>query len=148
MSDCPGAEVKTVMIMICAARVLITESLHGAICADAVGVDVPWIATATPAIYAKKWADWTESVGVEYFPRRAGPGSDPRSLDGRMKSWARARVLLAQLLALKRARPMLSDRKNLPAAAGELERVIATFKYEAFAVRQLVVFVFGALACA
>ena len=142
----PRSDVETVMNAICASEVVITESLHGAICADAVGV--PWVATATHNVYPEKWLDWAQSVGVEYSPRHVIPVWEPRSLASHIKSWTRSRIFHAQLLRLKNARPSLSDRNTVSALTGELERVIATFKYEAFAVRQLVVFVCGALACA
>jgi succinoglycan biosynthesis protein ExoV len=142
----PQSDVETVMNAICASEVVITESLHGAICADAVGV--PWVATATQTVYAEKWIDWAESMGVEYSPCQVIPVWEPRSLADRVKSWTRSRIFHAQLVALKRARPSLSDRDTLSALTCKLERVIAAFKYEAFAVRQLLVFVCGAVACA
>lgn len=142
----PRSDVETVMSAICASEVVVTESLHGAICADAVGVS--WLATATHAVYADKWVDWTESVGVEYSPRWVIPVWDPQSLAGRLKSWSRSRIFFAQLMALKRVRPLLSDRHKLSALTSELEQVITRFKSEALTLRQLLMFVVGAVACA
>ena len=47
-----------------ASEVVISESMHGAICADAVGV--PWIPFATsPRINLFKWLDWSDSISLD-----------------------------------------------------------------------------------
>jgi succinoglycan biosynthesis protein ExoV len=49
-------------------RVLLSESLHGAIVADT--LRVPWIAVRPLApIHRRKWRDWAETVGVTIRPR-------------------------------------------------------------------------------
>jgi len=50
-----------------ASEYVITESLHGAIIADAYGI--PWLPITTmPAINPFKWHDWCESINIEYHP--------------------------------------------------------------------------------
>lgn len=59
------------------AKLVITESLHGAILADVYGI--PWIAFATSRNFSvTKWVDWTLSVGLPFEltlvpPPDAGP---------------------------------------------------------------------------
>lgn len=58
----PRGEPAAVIARIAAARLVITESLHGAILADTYGV--PWIAFAASKNFSiTKWVDWTLSVG-------------------------------------------------------------------------------------
>lgn len=57
-----------------AAGLVLTESLHGAIVADAFGV--PWVPFATSGNFAAfKWADWCGSVDVPLAPVAAPPPS-------------------------------------------------------------------------
>jgi len=50
-----------------ASEYVITESLHGAIIADAYGI--PWLPITTmPSINPFKWHDWCESINIEYLP--------------------------------------------------------------------------------
>lgn len=64
----PGADSKAVVREIAMSRLLLAESLHGAILADA--FRVPWIAVATSrAINRFKWNDWTQSLDLSYQPR-------------------------------------------------------------------------------
>jgi succinoglycan biosynthesis protein ExoV len=59
----PRGEPLHVIQQIARARLVLTESLHGAIIADAYGI--PWIAFATSNNFAfVKWADWTLSHGM------------------------------------------------------------------------------------
>ncbi|PIE39471.1 MAG: hypothetical protein CSA53_01380 [Gammaproteobacteria bacterium] len=51
---------------------VISESLHGAIIADAFGI--PWLPiSAMPHINAFKWQDWGEAIGQPYEPVRLKP---------------------------------------------------------------------------
>ena len=60
----PCGEAKGVIRRIAGARLVVTESMHGAILADAFGV--PWHAVSINAQFNSwKWADWGESVGVD-----------------------------------------------------------------------------------
>lgn len=72
-----------VIRQIAGAKLILTESLHGAIIADTYGI--PWLAFATSGNFCMpKWIDWTSSVGVDlrvtYLPP---PTSDPLLRFGR-----------------------------------------------------------------
>lgn len=73
----PRGEPREVIARIAAARLVLTESLHGAILADVYGI--PWIAFATSKNFSvTKWVDWTLSVGRDFEltmvpPPDAGP---------------------------------------------------------------------------
>lgn len=63
----PMQPVETVMSEIAGAELVITESMHGAILADA--FRVPWVAVRTSSeINDFKWIDWCMSVGETYEP--------------------------------------------------------------------------------
>jgi succinoglycan biosynthesis protein ExoV len=54
-----------IVARIAGARLVLTESLHGAIIADTYGV--PWIAFATSKNFGPtKWVDWRQSLGEEF----------------------------------------------------------------------------------
>lgn len=60
----PCGEAKGVIRRIAGAKLVVTESMHGAILADAFGV--PWHAVSINAQFnGWKWADWGESLGVD-----------------------------------------------------------------------------------
>lgn len=73
----PRGDPRSVIARIAAARLVLTESLHGAILADVYGI--PWIAFATSKnLSVTKWTDWTLSVGCGFAvtmvpPPDAGP---------------------------------------------------------------------------
>ncbi|MGV3711067.1 MAG: polysaccharide pyruvyl transferase family protein [Gemmatimonas sp.] len=74
-------DVDTVLNAIRGARVVITESLHGAILADA--FRVPWIAVnAYPQINEFKWRDWTGGVGLTHESHAISG-----VYDGSQRSW-------------------------------------------------------------
>lgn len=57
----------SVIRQLIASEYVITESLHGAIIADAFGI--PWLpVNSMPHINQFKWHDWCESMGLEYQP--------------------------------------------------------------------------------
>ncbi|MFC7478319.1 polysaccharide pyruvyl transferase family protein [Dankookia sp. GCM10030260] len=61
----PRADPVAVIGRIAGARLVLTESLHGAILADVYGI--PWIAFATSKNFGvTKWVDWTHSLGLEF----------------------------------------------------------------------------------
>lgn len=65
----PRAEAKDVIRTIAQSELIVAESMHGAILADA--FRVPWVAVATSdSINSFKWRDWASTVGVEHRPRR------------------------------------------------------------------------------
>lgn len=64
----PRGEAKSVIQAIAQSELIIAESMHGAILADA--FRVPWITVSTsPSINDFKWNDWASSVGVTYRPK-------------------------------------------------------------------------------
>lgn len=72
----PQGESKQVIREIAAARLVITESMHGAILADSFGV--PWHGVSISYLFNRdKWLDWADSVGLEpkiepLFPALSG----------------------------------------------------------------------------
>lgn len=65
----PRGEAKDVIREIAQSELVIAESMHGAILADA--FRVPWVAVSTSAnINSFKWQDWAATLGVEHRPRR------------------------------------------------------------------------------
>ena len=74
----PTGAPEPVIQAIAAAKLVITESLHGAIVADTYGV--PWIAFAASGNFSVfKWTDWTRSVGVDLRVHVA-PAPDARAV--------------------------------------------------------------------
>ncbi len=64
----PRGEAKAVIRHIAQSEMIVAESMHGAILADA--FRVPWIAVTTSrAINNFKWSDWANSVSARYEPR-------------------------------------------------------------------------------
>lgn len=64
----PRGEAKSVIRAIAQAELVVAESMHAAILADA--FRVPWVAVSTSrAINSFKWQDWSTSLGVSYAPR-------------------------------------------------------------------------------
>lgn len=65
----PRGEAKDVIREIAQSELIVAESMHGAILADA--FRVPWVAVATSnSINSFKWRDWATTVDVEHRPRR------------------------------------------------------------------------------
>ncbi|PRD42543.1 succinoglycan biosynthesis protein exov [Phyllobacterium phragmitis] len=65
----PCGEAKSVIREIAQSELVIAESMHAAILADA--FRVPWIAVSTSGnINSFKWNDWAESVGTIYKPHQ------------------------------------------------------------------------------
>lgn len=69
----PRAPMEGVLNDIRRSKVLITEAMHGAIVADALGV--PWISirTAGAGTLEFKWRDWCESLDLAYRPHHVVP---------------------------------------------------------------------------
>jgi succinoglycan biosynthesis protein ExoV len=64
----PRGEAKAVIREIAQSELIVAESMHGAILADA--FRVPWIAASTSrSINSFKWNDWARTVGVTYAPK-------------------------------------------------------------------------------
>lgn len=66
----PRNEAKSVIRRIAAAELVIAESMHGAIVADA--FRVPWIAMVSGRDTPLKWHDWALAMGLEYRPYEVG----------------------------------------------------------------------------
>jgi len=65
----PCGEARSVIGKIAQAELVVAESMHAAILADA--FRVPWVAvTTSQGINSFKWRDWAASLGVRYAPRR------------------------------------------------------------------------------
>lgn len=68
----PMQPVDTVIDAILTAELVVTESMHGAILADA--LRVPWVAARTsPDINDFKWIDWCLTIGVRHDPHYIPP---------------------------------------------------------------------------
>jgi succinoglycan biosynthesis protein ExoV len=127
-------------------RLLITEALHGAIVADALGV--PWIPVASnPLILPFKWRDWLAGVGLSYEPYRLPQAwllprrqRFERGLYDDQESWTResAKCLFGPIrrmqctLALKRAarsgQGSLADRDVVSRKVDELLERVERFR--------------------
>ncbi len=70
----PRDDARSVIDRIAGARLVIAESMHAAIVADA--LRVPWIPIVLSREVAPfKWTDWAATVGVEYAPLLLAPSS-------------------------------------------------------------------------
>ncbi|MCK0512967.1 polysaccharide pyruvyl transferase family protein [Aromatoleum buckelii] len=67
----PRHEAKRVIRQIASAQLVIAESMHGAIVADA--FRVPWIAIVSGRDTPLKWHDWALALDMEYRPYEVGP---------------------------------------------------------------------------
>jgi succinoglycan biosynthesis protein ExoV len=70
----PCGDAKAVIRAIAQSKLVLAESLHAAIVADA--LRVPWIAVRTHNdLHTFKWRDWTASLGLEYRPAIIPPST-------------------------------------------------------------------------
>lgn len=77
---------KAVVRAIAQARLVVAESMHAAILADA--FRVPWIPVTTSRdVNAFKWRDWTASVGLAYEPQRVPLTSPAEASAKRVRFW-------------------------------------------------------------
>ena len=77
----PRGEAKDVIRRIAAAELVIAESMHGAIVADA--FRVPWVAIVSGRDTPMKWHDWALALGMNYRPYEVGRLSLISILKGR-----------------------------------------------------------------
>ncbi|QDV43228.1 Exopolysaccharide glucosyl ketal-pyruvate-transferase [Stieleria neptunia] len=101
---------------------LLTESMHGAIVAEALGV--PWVPIVTRReILAFKWHDWCESVDVEYQPAFVSSITQPVSPTFRQKL-----KLSVSLPLAKRQLQHASKREPSQARDGVIDSRISQLK--------------------
>ncbi len=82
----PCGEAKAVIRAIAQAELVIAESMHAAILADA--FRVPWVAaTTSQSINSFKWRDWAASLGVRYEPRRVPISSRAEAITKGGRFW-------------------------------------------------------------
>lgn len=82
----PCGEAKHVIRQIAGADLVIAESMHAAILADA--FRVPWVAVSTSAsINSFKWNDWAKSLGLTYAPRRIALSSRAEAITKGARFW-------------------------------------------------------------
>jgi len=82
----PCGVAKHVIRQIAGADLVIAESMHAAILADA--FRVPWVAVSTSAgINSFKWNDWAQSLGLTYAPRRISLSSRAEAITKGARFW-------------------------------------------------------------
>lgn len=82
----PCGEARSVIRAIAQADLVVAESMHAAILADA--FRVPWVAVTTSrSINSFKWRDWATSLGVEYRPRQIPISSRAEAVSKGARFW-------------------------------------------------------------
>lgn len=82
----PRGEAKAVIRHIAQSEMIIAESMHGAILADA--FRVPWVAVSTSrSINNFKWNDWARSVGTSYEPHYVPVSTRAEAIAKRTRFW-------------------------------------------------------------
>lgn len=82
----PRGEAKSVIRHIAQSELIVAESMHGAILADA--FRVPWIAVSSSrSINNFKWNDWATSVGVRYEPRYVPVSTRAEAVRKKSRFW-------------------------------------------------------------
>ena len=82
----PRGEAKAVISAIAQSELVIAESMHAAILADA--FRVPWVAVSTSEeINAFKWSDWADTVEVAYRPRQVPVSSRNEAMHKGARFW-------------------------------------------------------------
>ncbi|NVD42962.1 polysaccharide pyruvyl transferase family protein [Ensifer sp. HO-A22] len=82
----PRGEAGAVIREIAQSELIVAESMHGAILADA--FRVPWVAVSTSdSINSFKWNDWAQTVGVTYRPRHVPVSSRAEAMIKGTKFW-------------------------------------------------------------
>jgi succinoglycan biosynthesis protein ExoV len=82
----PCGEAKSVIRAIAQSRLVVAESMHAAILADA--FRVPWVAVSTSrSINSFKWQDWAATVGVTYEPRHVPISSRAEAITKGARFW-------------------------------------------------------------
>jgi succinoglycan biosynthesis protein ExoV len=82
----PRGEAKAVIRHIAQSELIIAESMHGAILADA--FRVPWVPVSTSrAINNFKWSDWASSVHARYEPRYVPVSTRAEAVKKKARFW-------------------------------------------------------------
>ncbi len=82
----PCGEAKAVIRAIAQAELVVAESMHAAILADA--FRVPWVAVTTSrSINSFKWQDWATSLAVRYEPRQVPISSRAEAVTKGARFW-------------------------------------------------------------
>ena len=82
----PREEAKSVIRAIAQSRLVVAESMHAAILADA--FRVPWVAVTTSrVINSFKWEDWAASLRLTYRPRRVPISSRAEAITKGARFW-------------------------------------------------------------
>ncbi|MEO9335932.1 polysaccharide pyruvyl transferase family protein [Mesorhizobium sp. SB112] len=82
----PCGEAKSVINAIAQSRLVIAESMHAAILADA--FRVPWVAVSTSrSINSFKWSDWASTVHVAYKPQHVPVSSRAEAITKGARFW-------------------------------------------------------------
>ena len=123
----PRDDPLAILRAIAACRVLLSESLHGVIAADA--MRVPWIAIEPlAAVHRPKWHDWADTVGVSVAFRRLPASS--------LAEWLHASPLAARHAGRSLVRRHEAALRSI-GLAGFIERAAAALGDAAGAVPQL-----------
>jgi len=112
-------------------EVLLTESMHGAIIAEA--LRVPWIPIVTrQEILSFKWQDWCESIDLEYKPIQISPIYEPwkNSFARDVKAKLSHRKAKEQLKKTASIRPTLGKESTLNAKIAQLDDTLLGFQYD------------------
>jgi succinoglycan biosynthesis protein ExoV len=82
----PRGEAKSVIRAIAQSRLVVAESMHAAILADA--FRVPWVAVSTSrVINSFKWEDWAASLRLAYRPRHVPISSRAEAITKGARFW-------------------------------------------------------------
>lgn len=104
----PRGEAKDVISAIARSELIIAESMHGAILADA--FRVPWVAVSTSRnINSFKWNDWAGTLGVTYKPRHVPVSSRAEAIMKGSRFWGVEFEAPQASVVEPAARPQTSD---------------------------------------
>lgn len=123
----PCGEAKSVIRAIAQAQLVIAESMHAAILADA--FRVPWIAVSTsPSINDFKWRDWATSLGVTYRPQRMPVSTRAEANAKGARFWGMdlTRTVAAQGVAGGSSVPYARTSGSTRSLRGAAKRILAT----------------------
>ena len=112
-------------------EVLLTESMHGAIIAEA--LRVPWIPIVTrQEILSFKWEDWCESVNLNYAPIQMSPIYKPwkKSFLRDIKAKLSYSAAKSELKKASKTMPMLGKESVLKDKISQLDDVLLGFEQE------------------